>query len=82
MTGWLGKSRTGLLASQGLSGHLVRGAAAFVLLYFAIKQQHTQPAWSILAAVLALVLMRGCPVCWTLGLVETVAQRLKARRLA
>ncbi len=80
MTGWLGKSRTGLFASQSLGGHLIRGAAAFALLYFAINQQHAQPAWSILAAVLALVLMRGCPVCWMLGLVETAAQRVKARR--
>lgn len=80
MTGWLAKSSTGLFATQSLSGHLLRGAAAFALLYFAINQQHAQPVWAILAAVLALVLMRGCPVCWTLGLVETAVERVKAFR--
>jgi hypothetical protein len=26
------------------------------------------------AGLLALVAMRGCPVCWTIGLVETIRQ--------
>jgi hypothetical protein len=80
MTGWLVKSRHGVFASQSLSGHLVRGAAALALLYLAITRQHAQPAWAIVAALLALVLMRGCPVCWMLGLVETPAQQVKTRR--
>jgi len=25
--------------------------------------------------LLALVAMRGCPACWTIGLVETILQR-------
>jgi hypothetical protein len=80
MTGWLGKSRTGMFASRSVSGHLLRGAVAFTLLYFAISHQHAQPVGAILAAVLALVLMRGCPVCWMVGLVETAVERVKAFR--
>jgi hypothetical protein len=28
----------------------------------------------LLAGLLSLVAMRGCPVCWTIGLVETIRQ--------
>src|SRR3954469_9961499 len=70
----LGKSPFGLFATQTLTGHLIRGAAAFALLYFAIGQQHIHPVASVLAGVLALVVMRGCPMCWTIGLAETIRQ--------
>ncbi|MBC7954496.1 MAG: hypothetical protein H7Y33_01330 [Cytophagales bacterium] len=73
----LGKSSNGLFASQTLSGHLIRGVVAFALLYLAINQQHAHPGWSLLAALMALVAMRGCPACWTIGLVETIQQRLR-----
>jgi hypothetical protein len=73
----LGKSPAGLFATQTLSGHLIRGVAAFALLYVAVGQQHAHPGWSVLAGLLALVAMRGCPACWTIGLVETIQQRLR-----
>ena len=73
----LGRSRTGLFATQSLSGHLIRGAVAFALLYVAIGQQHSHPVGSVLAALSALVAMRGCPACWTIGLLETIQQRLR-----
>ena len=62
----LGKSQFGLFASQTLSGHLIRGAVAFALLYVAISLQNVIPVGSALAALLALVAMRGCPACWTI----------------
>ncbi len=71
------KAATGLFASQSLAGHLLRGAAAFALLYWAITHQHTQPAMALLAGAGALVAMRGCPVCWTIGLVETLGQKFR-----
>jgi hypothetical protein len=73
----LGKSPAGLFATQTLSGHLIRGVAAFALLYVAVGQQNAHPGWSVLAGLLALVAMRGCPACWTIGLVETIQQRLR-----
>lgn len=71
----LGKSPSGLFATQTLTGHVIRGAVAFALLYLAIGKQHLHPVASLLAGLLALVAMRGCPVCWTIGLVETIRQR-------
>ncbi len=71
----LGNSPSGLFATQTVTGHLIRGAVAFALLYFAIQQQHLHPVASLSAGLLALAAMRGCPVCWTIGLVETIRQR-------
>src|SRR5262249_1582410 len=62
------KRPSGLFATQTLTGHVIRGAVAFALLYLAIEQQHLHPVASLSAGVPALVLMRGCPVCWTIGL--------------
>jgi hypothetical protein len=71
----LGKSPSGLFATQTLTGHVTRGAVAFALLYLAIEQQHSHPVASLLAGFLALTAMRGCPVCWTIGLAETIRRR-------
>jgi hypothetical protein len=64
-----------LVATQTLTGHMIRGAVAFALLYLAIEQQHLHPVASLLAGLLALVALRGCPVCWTIGLAESIRQR-------
>ncbi len=71
----LGKSPSGLFATRTVTGHLIRGALAFALLYLALRVQHTHPVVSLSSGLLALVAMRGCPVCWATGLVETVRQR-------
>lgn len=76
MKNLLGKSQAGLFATQTLAGHLIRGAVAFALLYTAIGLQGAHPGWSVVAGLLALVAMRGCPACWTIGLIETIQQRL------
>lgn len=60
-----------LFASSSVARHYVRGAAglAFVLVAMALT-----PLWgpgSLLLALPALVLWRGCPTCWTVGLMQT-----------
>ena len=52
MKQFLGKSPSGLFATQTLTGHVIRGAVAFALLYLAIEQQRLHPVVSLLA------------VCW------------------
>ena len=74
---WLGRSESGLFASRTLSGHLLRGAAAFGLLVLALLQQHAHPLRAVASGLAALVVMRGCPMCWAVGLVETLQQRLQ-----
>jgi hypothetical protein len=79
MTGWLAKHPGRFFATTTLAGHLVRGAFAFALFAFAISGQQTRPMLAIAAALLALVLMRGCPVCWTIGLAETLLEWRRRR---
>jgi hypothetical protein len=65
-------------ASRTLIEHLLRGAAAAGFLYFAFSKGDTYPVWAFAAGLGALVAMRGCPVCWTIGLVETAVRRWRA----
>jgi len=67
---------SGLFATPTLTRHVVRGVLAFALLYLAIEQQHLHPV----ASLLALVAMRGCPLCWTVGLAEIIRQRYGVTR--
>ncbi len=59
-----------MFCSTSLTEHLLRGALAALLLAGALLG-----GWPLLmkaAAVLgALALMRGCPMCWLLGLFQT-----------
>jgi hypothetical protein len=65
----------GLFGSAFLGAHLMRGAAAAALLAWAIVDQTAHPWLSLGAGVAALVALRGCPTCWTVGLVVTLSQR-------
>ena len=71
------RSAQGLFASESLAAHLVRGAVALVLLYWAIAHQESDAMLSLFAGVGALVAFRGCPMCWTVGLFETIGQKMK-----
>jgi hypothetical protein len=64
----------GMFGSAFLSAHLMRGAAAGALLAWAIVHQTAHPWLSLGAGVAALVALRGCPMCWTVGLVETLSR--------
>jgi AcrR family transcriptional regulator len=64
----------GMFGSAFLVAHLMRGAAAAALLAWAIVHQTAHPWLSLGAGVAALVALRGCPMCWTVGLVETLSQ--------
>lgn len=70
------RSATGLFASESLIGHLLRGGIGIGLLVWAIQHQ-TQGALSWAAALGALLAFRGCPMCWTVGLVESVLQKIR-----
>jgi uncharacterized membrane protein YedE/YeeE len=63
-----------MFGSAFLGAHLMRGAAAAALLAWAIVHQTAHPWLSLGAGVAALVALRGCPLCWTVGLVETLSQ--------
>lgn len=89
MSGWdrsnvhtagFGRAECGLFASKSLLAHLLRGAAGAGLLVGAFLYHLAHPALAVGAAVLAVVAMKGCPGCWTLGLFETLANSLRSFR--
>jgi len=70
------RSGGSVFGSKSLIGHLLRGLTGFVAVYWAFTHQ-SEPVLSVLSIGAALVLFRGCPVCWTVGLMETIAGKLR-----
>jgi hypothetical protein len=66
-----------MFASSSIAAHLTRGAVAAALIAWAALHQVSNPAFAVLAIVLAVVAMRGCPMCWALGLLETIGNRIR-----
>lgn len=73
------RSDRGLFASRSLIGHLLRGATGIALLTWAVRQQ-SHVVLSLAAGMGAMLALRGCPVCWTIGLIETIGQRIQRNR--
>ena len=57
----------------------MRGVIAAGLITWALLHQLSNPAFAVAAGVVALVVMRGCPLCWTVGLLETIGEKIKVR---
>jgi len=70
-----------MFASKTIAAHIVRGAIAAGLISWAVLHESSEPAFAVAAGVVALVAMRGCPLCWTVGLVATISERIKMRTL-
>jgi len=68
-----------MFASDGLVEHVTRGAIGLVALSCAISISGTHPAYSLALGVVSLLAFRGCPICWTIGLLETAYRRLTHR---
>ncbi|PYR20541.1 MAG: hypothetical protein DMF95_27955 [Acidobacteria bacterium] len=60
-----------MFASNTIAAHIVRGVIAAALIAWALLHQSSNPAFAVAAGVVAVAAMRGCPLCWTVGLVET-----------
>lgn len=64
-----------MYCSTSVSVHLMRGAAALGLIFAAIYLSTYGVEWSALAGIGAVVLLRGCPMCWLMGLFETMQRK-------
>jgi hypothetical protein len=69
-----------MFASRTIAGHLTRGLIAAALIAWALGHQSTDPGFAAAAGIAALVAMRGCPLCWTMGLFETIGETVRVRR--
>lgn len=69
-----------LFASATLPEHIVRGVIGIGSYYCAGKLLALPSMTSLVAAVAlgiaSLVIMRGCPVCWTIGLMNTTRNQV------
>jgi hypothetical protein len=59
-------------ASKTLAYHSLRGVVAMGLIALAIEINHDLPLLAGVAGIAALIALRGCPMCWTVGLFETL----------
>jgi len=67
-----------MFASRSLTIHVLRGIGGFGAFGLAMMLAHW--VWPLLILLPAgLLLLRGCPMCWTLGLVETIQNTIRKR---
>jgi hypothetical protein len=69
-------------ASPSLAVHLRRGAVGFVAVAMAWFLWPHGGALALASAAIGVVALRGCPTCWTIGLVQTLSRRRFERRCA
>jgi hypothetical protein len=62
-----------MFKSQSLLEHLLRGAIGLGALVSAWFVAANHPWLSLGGVLMGLVALRGCPSCWVLGLLETLA---------
>lgn len=68
-----------MLKSDSLREHLLRGVIGFAALAMALAVAASHAWLALPLVVVALVSLRGCPTCWTVGLVQTIAARVAGR---
>jgi hypothetical protein len=66
------RAECSVFASRSITAHILRGAIAAALLTWLWFQQSSNPVLVAAALVGAIIAMRGCPMCWTAGLFETI----------
>lgn len=64
-----------MFASKSVTEHLVRGLLGFTALVGAFVVMTHESLWSIPLGLVGVALLRGCPTCWTIGLMETWSGR-------
>ena len=61
-------------ASSSLPRHLVRGAIGFGALIASVALIPLVGFLALLLAPIGLLAIRGCPACWTIGLIQTISR--------
>ncbi|SFY34544.1 hypothetical protein OH786_18385 [Streptomyces atratus] len=61
-------------ASASLPRHLARGALGFGALAASVLLIPAVGPAGLLLAPLGLLALRGCPTCWTIGLLQTISK--------
>ena len=64
-----------MFESKSVAAHLARGVIGVGALGVAVATSTPHPWAMIIALPAALLALRGCPLCWMVGLVETIRGR-------
>jgi hypothetical protein len=74
-----------MFASKSLVEHALRGVIGVSAIVAAVFVGRASGGVAVVAslvlAAIALVAFRGCPICWTIGMVETMHQRFGLERV-
>jgi hypothetical protein len=65
-----------LFGSRTIVLHLLRGAAGLACLYGVLATIGRTWWPSIILLPAAVFFLRGCPMCWTMGLIETIVMTI------
>ena len=71
-----------MFASKSLFEHLLRGLLGAGLVALGIAFSSAHPWAALVAFPAALVALRGCPTCWTVGLIQVLAAKLQGREVS
>lgn len=71
-----------MFASKTIIEHLVRGALGIGAFAAAAALAPAHPILALSLLPMGLVALRGCPMCWTVGLVQTIVARARGRSTA
>ncbi len=68
-----------MFASKSVAEHVVRGVVGIGAFVASGRLAATEPIIALLLVPVALVALRGCPTCWTVGLVQTIVASARGR---
>jgi hypothetical protein len=68
-----------MFASRSILEHLARGAIGIGAFMASGPLASTRPWLALALLPVAFIALRGCPLCWTVGLVQTVLARLQRK---
>jgi hypothetical protein len=63
------------MGSRSIGVHVAKGFVGFTSVWIALKFSSVLGWWTLIPATVALLAFKGCPMCWTVGLLETVLHR-------
>ena len=64
-----------IFPSRTVLFHIFRGILGFGFLAIALEYSHTLGWWTLVPVIAAIICLGGCPMCWIIGLIDTVLRR-------
>lgn len=61
-----------MFISKSLKIHLLRGIMGGICFYGCYMSGVTHPLLAVALGLSGLLFLRGCPLCWTMGLIEMI----------